>query len=140
MSPSLKTRLSLRKLRTVFNSSSTPSASPRSDSQASTLSPSSPLSTVSPRTRSTPSPFQEFDFELSPSAAMPFKLRGALPLSSSAMDSRRVIRRKKSCVELEQEAERCEVDGQLIGLIEPRPKARVGCALGGIEEVLCGEA
>lgn len=52
-------------------------------------------------------------------------------------DSRRVIRRKKSCVEIEQELEKVQFDVALIGLVEPRP--RFGPALGGIEEVLCGE-
>lgn len=35
------------------------------------------------------------------------------------------------------EQERVEFDGKLVGIVEPRP--RVGLALGGIEEVLCGE-
>jgi hypothetical protein len=48
-----------------------------------------------------------------------------------------MIRRKKSCVEIEQEQERFEFDGALIGMVEPRP--RFGPALGGIEEVLCGK-
>lgn len=52
-------------------------------------------------------------------------------------DSRRVIRRKKSCVEIEQELERYQFDGALVGVVEPRP--RFGPALGGIEEVLCGK-
>jgi hypothetical protein len=47
-----------------------------------------------------------------------------------------MIRRKKSCVEIEQEQERFEF-GALIGMVEPRP--RFGPALGGIEEVLCGK-
>lgn len=51
--------------------------------------------------------------------------------------SSRVIRRKKSCVEIEQEQERFQFDGALVGVVEPRP--RLGVALGGIEEVLCGE-
>jgi hypothetical protein len=52
-------------------------------------------------------------------------------------DARLVIRRKKSCVEIEQEQERFQFGGALIGMIEPRP--RFGPALGGIEEVLCGK-
>lgn len=48
-----------------------------------------------------------------------------------------MIRRKKSCVEIEQELEKVQFDVALIGLVEPRP--RFGPALGGIEEVLCGE-
>lgn len=39
-------------------------------------------------------------------------------------------------VEAEQEEERRCVDGQLIGLVEPRPQ--IGATLGGIEEVLDG--
>jgi len=38
---------------------------------------------------------------------------------------------------MELERERYEFDGALVGLVEPRP--RVGPALGGIEEVLCGK-
>jgi hypothetical protein len=49
-----------------------------------------------------------------------------------------VIRRKKSCVEIEIERERVEFDGKLVGLVEPRPRV-VGVALGGIEEVLGGK-
>ncbi|KAK3114300.1 hypothetical protein LTR53_007513 [Teratosphaeriaceae sp. CCFEE 6253] len=49
--------------------------------------------------------------------------------------SGRVIRRKKSMAELEQDEERT-IDGALIGLIEPRPYS--GPTLGGIEEVLEG--
>lgn len=52
-------------------------------------------------------------------------------------DPRRVIRKKKSCVEIEIERERVEFDGKLVGLVEPRP--RVGLALEGIEEVLGGK-
>ena len=48
-----------------------------------------------------------------------------------------MIRRKKSCVEIEQEQERVQFDVALVGLVEPRP--RFGPALGGIEEVLCGK-
>jgi hypothetical protein len=63
------------------------------------------------------------------------------PLPSSPQqqdDPRRVIRRKKSCVEIEIERERVEFDGKLVGLVEPRPRV-VGVALGGIEEVLGGK-
>jgi hypothetical protein len=62
------------------------------------------------------------------------------------VDSRRVIRRKKSCVEIEIERERYEVDGKLVGVVEPRPVFGLGVRSGsvisgglGIEEVLCGE-
>jgi hypothetical protein len=54
-----------------------------------------------------------------------------------------VIRRKKSCVEIEIERERYEVDGKLVGVVEPRPVFGLGLGFGsgglGIEEVLCGE-
>lgn len=40
-------------------------------------------------------------------------------------------------MEIEQELEKVQFDVALIGLVEPRP--RFGPALGGIEEVLCGE-
>jgi len=59
-----------------------------------------------------------------------------MPEAFPEPDSRRMIRRKKSCVEIEQEQERFEF-GALIGMVEPRP--RFGPALGGIEEVLCGK-
>jgi hypothetical protein len=39
-------------------------------------------------------------------------------------------------VEMEQEDERQSVSDELVSLVEPRP--RVGCSLGGIEEVLEG--
>lgn len=39
-------------------------------------------------------------------------------------------------VDLEQEEEREGVKGELVGLVEPRPRA--GVSLGGIEEVLEG--
>jgi hypothetical protein len=60
-----------------------------------------------------------------------------MPEAFPAPDPRRMIRRKKSCVEIEQEQERFEFDVALIGMVEPRP--RFGVALGGIEEVLCGK-
>ncbi|KAF2161833.1 hypothetical protein M409DRAFT_27889 [Zasmidium cellare ATCC 36951] len=56
---------------------------------------------------------------------------------SSAFNSRRAIRRKKSVVELEQEEERSLVGDELMSLVEPRPS--LGLAYGGIEEVLGGE-
>jgi len=55
----------------------------------------------------------------------------------STVNARRVIRRKKSLVEVEQEEERVQFDGALVGVVEPRPYA--GPALGGIEEVLNGQ-
>lgn len=62
----------------------------------------------------------------------------SLPSSPQPQDDpRRVIRKKKSCVEIEIERERVEFDGKLVGLVEPRP--RVGLALEGIEEVLGGK-
>lgn len=53
-------------------------------------------------------------------------------------DARRVIRKKKSMAEMEQQEERERIGGELLTLIEPRPG--VGVALGGIEEVLEGQA
>lgn len=70
-----------------------------------------------------------------------FSSFSSLPSSAAKLDndySRRVIRRKKSCVEIEIERERVEFDGKLVGLVEPRPRV-VGVALGGIEEVLGGK-
>lgn len=52
------------------------------------------------------------------------------------VQARRRIRRKKSCVEAEQEEERMDFRPELTALVEPRP--RVGASLGGIEEVLEG--
>lgn len=56
--------------------------------------------------------------------------------SADDQRTRRVIRRKKSCVEAEQEEERMDFRPELTALVEPRP--RVGASLGGIEEVLEG--
>ena len=61
-----------------------------------------------------------------------------MPEAFPEPDSRRMIRRKKSCVEVEQEQERFEFDGALIGMVEPRP-TRFGPAVDGIEEVLFGK-
>jgi hypothetical protein len=61
-----------------------------------------------------------------------------MPEAFSGTDPRRVIMRKKSCVEIEHEQEVFEFDGALIGMVEPRP-TRFGPALDGIEEVLCGK-
>ena len=125
---------SLQKLRTAFSQSSIRRAEPSS------LSPLSPTtsSTSSPTTTASPTPTQQpfgnvagFSFSNAPSPL--FNMPEAFP----EPDSRRMIRRKKSCVEVEQEQERFEFDGALIGMVEPRP--RFGPALGGIEEVLCGK-
>lgn len=62
-------------------------------------------------------------------AASPFS-----PLEDGS--ARRVIRRKKSMVETEQEEERIGFRPELTTLVEPRP--HVGTSLGGIEEVLEG--
>jgi hypothetical protein len=47
-----------------------------------------------------------------------------------------VIRRKKSCVEIEIEMERVQFDGRLVGVVEPRPRLGLGLGVVGIEEVL----
>jgi hypothetical protein len=61
-----------------------------------------------------------------------------MPESFSVTNPRRMIMRKKSCVEVEHEQERFEFDGALIGMVEPRP-TRFGPAVDGIEEVLFGK-
>ncbi|KAM0723124.1 hypothetical protein Q7P37_001324 [Cladosporium fusiforme] len=145
----LSPRKSLQKLRTAFSSHSpTRRAEPDSLSPLSTTTTtaSTSSSTTSPSTSPTPDqhPFASFaGFSFgngSPvfPAAEDFHFSDQPQQSEgSGLSSRRVIRRKKSCVEIEQEQERCEFDGALVGIVEPRP--RFGPALGGIEEVLCGE-
>ena len=130
---------SLQKLRTVFSNPSTRSAEPTSQSPLSSATSASPTLTLSP----TPSQLQPFagfaGFSFghnAPSPVFPSPEDFSLP-SPQQDDPRRVIRRKKSCVEIEIERERVEFDGALVGLVEPRP--RVGPALGGIEEVLGGK-
>lgn len=131
---------SLQKLRTVFSqpqsptNTTSPTAPSPLNNNTTPASPTSPTLTVSP----TPSfshqfaGFAGFSFGAAPSPTF------ASPEDfSSIADSRRVIRRKKSCVEIEIERERVEFDGALVEIVEPRP--RIGVALGGIEEVLCGE-
>lgn len=107
----LHPRQSLRRLKTTFS----PSSPTRSESAASTLSPTS----ASPSSR-----FSGFSFGNLSAASL-----------NSSSGSRRVIRRKKSAIEVEQEEEQ-RIDESLVGLIEPRPYA--GPTLGGIEEVLDG--
>lgn len=114
----LHPRHSLRRLRTAFGLAASPTPTP-----SSTCSTSSPLSAS---TTYNSSRFSGFSFgNIS-----------ALSLHST-VNARRVIRRKKSLVEVEQEEERVQFDGALVGVVEPRPYA--GPALGGIEEVLNGQ-
>lgn len=121
---SLHPRTSLRKLRTAF----TPT-SPTSPSSTASQSSTSPLSATT-RASSRFSGFNfDFDYQ-SMDTASPFS-----PVEAS--QARRVIRRKKSMVEAEQEEERLGVfRPELTALVEPRPRA--GVSLGGIEEVLEG--
>lgn len=115
----LHPRHSLRKLKTAFSSPS------------STARPTTSQSPLSASTTSNQSRFSGFDF------GFHFSNQSAFSLSSSPRgEFGRAIRRKKSMVEAEQEEERRCVDGQLIGLVEPRPQ--IGATLGGIEEVLDG--
>lgn len=130
---------SLQKLRTVFSHSPTRPTEPASPSPLSSMNTSSSITSTSPTLTLSPTPsqlqpfagFAGFNFGAAPSPVF------ASPEDFAPLDSRRVIRRKKSCVEIEIEQERYEFDGALVGLVEPRPA--VGLALGGIEEVLCGK-
>lgn len=119
---SLHPRTSLRRLKTALTPLSPSSPTPSTASTTST----SPLSTT---TRAS-SNFSGFNFD--------FLNTSAVSLSSSPrpQTAGRAIRRKKSMVEVEQEEERDVFNGQLVGLVEPRPRA--GVSLGGIEEVLEG--
>jgi hypothetical protein len=160
---------SLQKLRTVFSlsESSTRSAEPASPSpltlsnnininiNTSTTAPkpttsplSSPTLTLTPTVSPTPSSgFAGFaGFTFGNAAPSPLFNSPEGFFDGAVVDSRRVIRRKKSCVEIEIERERYEVDGKLVGVVEPRPVFGLGMGFGslisgglGIEEVLCGE-
>ncbi|KXL51615.1 hypothetical protein M433DRAFT_140472 [Acidomyces richmondensis BFW] len=112
----LHPRHSLRRLRTAFG---LPSLVPTTSSTCSMSSP------VSASTTCNSSRFSGFSF-------------GNISTLSfhSTVNARRVIRRKKSLAEVEQEEERAQFDGALVSVVEPRPYA--GPALGGIEEVLNG--
>lgn len=126
---------SLQKLRTAFSQSPTRLTNTNTNSTplSPTTSTSSTTSSPTPTDQPSFAGFAGFSFSAttSPTLSAPEEFQFPEP------DSRRVIRRKKSCVEIEQEQERWQFDGALVGLVEPRP--RVGPALGGIEEVLCGE-
>jgi len=56
--------------------------------------------------------------------------------TNSFRQIRSFIRRSPSTIELEQEEERRDCTGELLGLVEPRPTAEAH--VGGIEEVLFG--
>lgn len=136
---------SLQKLRTVFSHSPTRLSNPTSDPIAlspttSAASPTCSTSTASPTPGQQPfAGFAGFSFNGAPSPVFhsPSEFQFSQPSPQEAGYSRRMIRRKKSCVEIEIEQERVEFDGKLVGLVEPRPW--VGTALGGIEEVLGGK-
>jgi hypothetical protein len=163
---------SLQKLRTVFsqtpsrNGSTAEPASPSPLTLSNTINISNPSTRTSPSTTTNLSPLSSPTLTLTPTvsptpssgfagfAGFNFGNAAPSPLFNSpesffpdpttAIDSRRVIRRKKSCVEIEIERERYEVDGKLVGVVEPRPVFGLGMgfnfvSVGGIEEVLCGE-
>ncbi|WPG99816.1 Hypothetical protein R9X50_00263500 [Acrodontium crateriforme] len=115
----IQQRLSLRRLKTVFGPSS-PSLSISSTSST------SPLSITADEVNE-PS---RFSFSNVYTHSKTYA-------TVEPMDGY-IIQRKKSMAELEQEEERNSVNLALVGLVEPRPFA--GFALGGIEEVLSGEA
>jgi hypothetical protein len=126
---------SLQKLRTAFSQSSIR----RQTDEPGSLSPLS-ITTSSTSTTASPTPTQQpfgtsiagFSFSNAPSPLF------NMPESFSVTNPRRMIMRKKSCVEIEHEQERFEFDGALIGMVEPRP-TRFGPAVDGIEEVLFGK-
>lgn len=117
----LHPRNSLRKIRTAFSQSSPPSQENQTPDVSSTCS-TSPLSAAA---SSIGSRLSTFSFGNTSNLSL-----------CSAVNPRRVIRRKKSAVQLEQEEERSLVRDDLMALIEPRPST--GNACGGIEEVLSG--
>ena len=122
----LRPRRSLHRLRTALTHSS-------GRSRAS--------SSASPSPISASSEFSGFDFEFDfdfnfELAVSSFDESLTQTTSPSTPHVRRVIQRKKSMAELEQEQERLHVDDALVGMLEPRPSC--GPALGGIEEVIEG--
>ncbi|KAF2722813.1 hypothetical protein K431DRAFT_40025 [Polychaeton citri CBS 116435] len=121
-SPSSAAMSSLRRLKTAFSPMSPTSPSESSHSSSSTSPLSASLSASSSFSRASFS-----DFSLSPQRSW-----------SVTKVSHRAIRRKKSCVELEQEEERVTISTNLVSLVEPRPRL-IGSVQGSIEEVLSGK-
>ncbi|KAJ9630746.1 hypothetical protein H2203_001270 [Taxawa tesnikishii (nom. ined.)] len=103
---------SLRRLRTAFSPSRSPTISITSDCSTSPLS----------HTSSSSSRFSHFT--------------NFSNLSNLSLGLRNVIRRSPSQIAIEQEEEKRSCGDELLGLIEPRPMAPV--VYGGIEEVMFG--